>query len=89
MVSRFQLVALSFEERRAWEFEQERLRHQWLGLELNLTGLGNLSLLLAAVTLLVVVSSFVTGAAEETAPAWMRINLLSLGDILRSFMVAH
>ncbi len=89
MVSRFQLVALSFEERRAWEFEQERLHHQRLAIELNLAALGSFSLLLVAVTLLVVVSSFVTGAAEETAPAWMNVNLLSLGDVLRLIVGVH
>ncbi len=58
MISQFQLVTLSFEERLAWEFEQEQLRGRGLAVELNPLVLLNLSIFLMAATLLAVLGSF-------------------------------
>ncbi len=80
MISRFQLVALTPEEKSQWQAEQARPGRARL--ELNLRDAAIFSLFLATVTLLIVLATYLTGDSMAVMPAWMRWNVLDKIEIL-------
>ncbi len=86
MISRFQIVALSAEEKNAWEFEQLRASRA-LSIELNPRAVLDFTMFLAAVTMLVVSASLTLSDSTGLLPAWMQFNALPFGDLFQS--LAH